>query len=173
MLAQQGHWSEALQLASSIPDRSVRSDKQHEVDYLLACCLAQLGRWQEARDAWERVTASSGAGQTELAAIAQWMIGETFFRQQDYQQAIPAYLRVEMLYGFPHWQARALLQAGKCCEQQHDYRSAMQIYTRLLARFGDTPFSQEASQRLRIARASGNTARETRRGRCDEEMARE
>ena len=38
---------------------------------------------------------------TETAAVAQWMIGETYFMQKQYNQAIKAYHRVEGLYDFP------------------------------------------------------------------------
>ena len=34
---------------------------------------------------------------TETAAMAQWMIGETFFHQNNYDEALRAYSRVEIL----------------------------------------------------------------------------
>ena len=98
------------------------------------------------------MTTSPHGGQTETAAMAQWMIGETYFHQQDYRQAIPAYLRVEILHDFPHWQAAGLLQAGKCYEMQLDHQAAIQLYARVLKQYPNTPFCEEVSRRLRIAR---------------------
>ena len=40
--------------------------------------------------------------------MAQWMIGETYFHQKNYDAAIRAYLELEALYAFPTWQAAAL-----------------------------------------------------------------
>ena len=49
--------------------------------------------------------------------MAQWMIGESFFHQEKYAEALAEYLRVDDRYPFPRWQAAALLQAGKCHER--------------------------------------------------------
>ena len=117
-----------------------------------------MGRFREARTAYERVSASLAGHMSETAAMAQWMIGETYFHQKDYEQAIPAYLRIETLCEFPHWRAGGLLQAGKCFEIRYDYKAAIELYARLLKKYPDTPFREEASRRLRIARSRGRAA---------------
>ena len=152
ILAQEGRWSDALALASTISDRFPAFRQQYEADYLMGRCLASQGRFSEAREAYQRVTNSPHGAKTETAAMAQWMIGETYFHQQDYHQATPAYLRVEIVHDFPDWQAAGLLQAGKCHELQLDPKAAIQLYARLLKQYPDTPFRDEASRRLRLAR---------------------
>ena len=88
--------------------------------------------------------------------MAQWMIGETYFHQKNYDDAIPAYLRVEILYDYPQWNAAGLLQAAKCYELRRDYRAAVELYARLLSEYPDTPYRQQASERLRFARKELN-----------------
>ena len=116
-LAQQEKWIEAKRIAGRIAAQYPDFEAQYEVDYLLGRCLARKALFREAREAYQRVTRSGTGGKTETAAMAQWMIGETYFHQKQYHLALREYLRVETLYAYPNWQAAALLQAGKCCEQ--------------------------------------------------------
>jgi TolA-binding protein len=91
--------------------------------------------------------------------MAQWMIGESFFHQKEYRDAVRAYHRVVSLYAYPQWQAVALLQAGKCHEQSGDWREAVKLYTQLLRDYPETPHAADASQRLRVAqRTAGITS---------------
>ncbi len=151
VLAHRKQWSEAHELASTIAARFPEFRQQYEADYLLGRCLMAQARFQDARVAFEQTIRSTTGGRTETAAMAQWMIGETFFHQKNYLEAIKAYHRVEQLFPFPRWQAGALLQSGKCHEMQGDFRQAVTLYAQLLKDFPDTPFAEEASQRLRVA----------------------
>ena len=81
--------------------------------------------------------------------MAQWMIGETYFHQKQYHLALREYLRVETLYAYPNWQAAALLQAGKCCEQLGHWNLAANFYRRTLKDFANTDFKKKAEQRLK------------------------
>ena len=62
--------------------------------------------YDDARAAFTRVVRSAAGGKTETAAMAQWMIGDTYFQQEKYPDALREYMRVEILYPFPHWQVR-------------------------------------------------------------------
>ena len=110
-----------------------------------------------AREAYTKVLRSPQGGKTETAAMAQWMIGETFFHQENYESAIAAYLRVEILYAYPKWQAGALLQAGKCQETLGRWKDAVDTHARLIQTYPDTEFTDEAKRRLSVAqqRSSG------------------
>ena len=90
--------------------------------------------------------------------MAQWMIGETYFHQKNYTEAIKAYYRVERLYPYPRWQAAALLQSGKCHEMRGEFQDAVKLYGQLLRDYADSPFAEEASQRLRVAQKRATVA---------------
>lgn len=151
VLAHEQRWQEAHDLAATIAEKYPNFRQQYEVDYLLGRALGALAKFEAARAAYDRVVQSPIGGRTETAAMAQWMIGETYFQQEKYDEAIAAYHRVERLFGFERWQAAAILQAGKCHEAKGRYRDAMQMYAQLLKQHAQTSFATEASQRLRVA----------------------
>jgi len=150
ILAQRGQWDEAYELATGIAERFPDFRQQYEVDYLLGRCLSSQARFSEARDAYERVVRSPAGGSSESAAMAQWMIGETYFHQQAYDQAIRAYHRVESLYGFPKWQAAALLQAAKCHELKGERTAALRLYAQVVKDYPESEYAAQASQRLSL-----------------------
>jgi cellulose synthase operon protein C len=158
VLAHQKQWDEAQQIASGIAARWPQFRQQYEADYLLGRCLMAEAKFSEARDAFERTIRSPIGGQTETAAMAQWMIGETYFHQKNYTEAIKAYYRVERLFPYPRWQAGALLQAGKCHEMRGEFHEAVRQYGQLLKDYADSPFAEEASQRLRVSQKRATVA---------------
>ncbi len=141
-------WSEAQQAAEQLLARAAGFPRSYEAHYVLGRCFAARGLFEEARACYRRVTSSPLGGKTETAAMAQWMIGETYFHQRDYASAVREYLRVEILYDFPSWQAAALLQAGKCCEKLGKPDEAAAHYRRVLEHYADTEFREPAAQRL-------------------------
>jgi len=151
VLAQQKQWKKAYEIAVKIVDRFPGFAQQYEVDYLLGRCLAAEGRFGEARAAYQRVVQVPEGRKTETAAMAQWMIGETFFHQKAYDEAIRAYSRVETLYDYPRWQAGALLQMGKCYEMKGEWKKAVEHYTHLSKQHPDSEFTEEGTRRLRVA----------------------
>ena len=104
-------------------------------------------RFTEARAYYHEVVSSNDARRTETAAMAQWMIGEAFFHQKRFDEAIRAYLRVDILYSHRKWRAAALLQAAKCFELENELQKADEPYSRVLAEFADTPFATQANER--------------------------
>lgn len=149
--AYQKKWDEAYAVASKIAAEYPNFEQQHEVDYLLGRCLADRADFDAARKAYQRVLHSPAGAKTETAAMAQWMIGESYFHQKNYEAALREYLRVEILYAYPRWQALALLQAAKCHELMGEWREAAGLYERLLARYSDTPAARDAADRLKTA----------------------
>jgi len=152
--AQLKQWNEAAQIANSIANDHPNFAQQYEADYLLGRCFAAQANFNEARKAYRKVTTAPAGkgGRTETAAMAQWMIGESFLHQKDYESAIRAYLRVPPLYAYPRWQAAALLQAGKCHEYKTEWGRAVQLYQRIQDEFPDTMFADQVAKRLQIAR---------------------
>ncbi|MGE0605892.1 MAG: tetratricopeptide repeat protein [Pirellulales bacterium] len=142
----------ALQLARDLPE----FEQRHEVDYVLGRCLASQAEFDSAREAYRRVTESEMGHGTETAAMAQWMIGETYFHQKNHATALREFLRLEILYDYPTWQAAALLEAGKCHEQLGEWKQAAELYQRIVKEYPDAPVHEDSRQRLRIARERSN-----------------
>ncbi len=151
LLAIERRWPEALEAAQAFLTAHPRSKQSQDAYYLIGRCLTAQARFDEARDAFLKAAPRDGAVKNETAAQAQWMIGETYMHQDNYEQALTEYFRVEALYAFPRWQAAALLQAGKCYEHIGQPREAVVLYRRILTKYPGTTFVEEASQRLREA----------------------
>ena len=148
ILAEQQKWEDAYELASGIEERFPDFGKKYEADYVLGLCRSKQGKPTEALQHYERVIRSPEGGRTETAAKAQWMIGEAYAAQCEFEQALKAYYRVESLYNYPQWQAAALVQAGKCHELQGDDKNAALVWHQVISRFAKTPYAAEAAQRL-------------------------
>ena len=149
LLARKKKWPEAHGLAAGIEKDYPKFSQQYEADYLIGRCLLDQAQLDDARASFIKVVQSPTGGKTETAAMAQWMIGEAYFHQQRYSEAIKEYLRVEILYAFPQWQAAALLQAGKAHEKLGQASDATTLYAQVLQKYGQTSHAKEAVQRLR------------------------
>lgn len=153
IFAHQNDWEAAYEKALEIEQDYPNFAQAHELDYLIGRCLARQGEFQKARAAYTKVTQSTTARQSETAAMAQWMIGETYFHQKNYDAAVRAYAQVASGYeAFPKWKAAALLQIGKCHEIQENWEKATQYYTEVRTDFENSPFAPEAETRLSVVR---------------------
>jgi TolA-binding protein len=148
LAARRQQWAEVLkqaeQLKRDFPDFPLR----YEVDYLHGRAQAGLGQMTAARRSYHRVLENDVARNTETAARAQWMIGETFFHQQDYPRAGAAYAKVMEYQEESDWQARAALQAGKCWELQEDWKQARDVYQAALQRWQASESASQLQARL-------------------------
>jgi len=104
-------------------------------------------RFDEARETLTEIVRSPNPSPT-LRPRAQWLIGETYFLQQRYADAIDAYRRVDLMDTAGQWAPAALLQAGKSFEKLGRSREAATCYTALLTRFRDWPHATVAQTRL-------------------------
>lgn len=152
VLAHQRNWNEAERVARKIEKQFPAFAQQYEVDYVIGRCRASLADFEGARQAYQKVIRSTAGAKTETAAMAQWMIGESYFHQKEYEAALREYLRVEILYAYPTWQAGALLQAGKCHELLGQWQDATRVYERLVQSYPKTSFTEDSRRRLEAAR---------------------
>lgn len=152
-LVQLKQWHEALEVARALAAQSPDFAQQHEVDYVIGRCLAAQADLAGARAAYERVIHSPHAGQSETAALAQWMIGETYFHQEDYSAALAEYEKVPRQFPASRVCAAALLQAGKCHELLGHWDAAVAAYRLLMEKYPTSELSAEAARRVELAQA--------------------
>ncbi|HVA48118.1 MAG TPA: tetratricopeptide repeat protein [Pirellulales bacterium] len=153
ILTHQKQWHDALELASQIETDFPDFEQLYEIDYVIGRCQASLGEFDEARAAYRRVVKSESGAKTETAAKAQWMLGETFFHQKNYESALREYLKVEILYDYPMWQAAALFEAAKCHEHLGEPKEAQELYAKLVKAYPDSPLAKDAAGRLKAFEA--------------------
>jgi len=152
-LEELGRWSEALEAIQTLEAEAPEDvPLRAELNYAKGRALQSVAppRFDEARAAYDRVLEAGVGG--ELAAMAQFMKGETYYHEKDYDEALRAFDKVAILYDAPKWQAMALLEAGKVYEQLDQWAEAAETYERLRSDFPEEPASAEADRRLAASR---------------------
>lgn len=145
----QKKYSDVLKTADRMRQWQPESALLYLVDEVVGRAFKNQARFEEARQAFQRVTSSKAGEKTETAAKAQLMLAETHFLQQQYKEARDAYLRVHFLYQFPEWQAAALFQSGKCAELLKLPQEAAKDYQLLIDQFKDSEYAKQAADRLK------------------------
>ena len=141
-------WTNASMLANDCLDRFGSFSNAYEFRFLLGRAAEYDGMFNDARNHYLQVIESTDGSGTETAAIAQWRIGETFFHQDNHEQAIAAYSKTNADYAFPKWNSAALIQAGKCQEHLGNWQHAEKLYSQLLEQYPQSEYVIDTKERL-------------------------
>jgi len=145
-------WKDVLAGAQALKREVPAGDSASaELDYAQGRASLGLGQLQSARTAFQAVISARKGSDDELAARAQLMCGESYFHQDKFHEALREFLKVDILYQAPRWQAAALLEAGKVYERLDQWADAAETYQRLLSRFPSDRSATEAKNRMREA----------------------
>ena len=116
--------------------------------------LAQFGvgwslenrkKYDDARGWYGKVTAAHNG---PTAARAQFQMGECYFAEGRFDKAAAELLKVEIVYAYPQWSARALYEAGRAFEAMKQADQAKRQYTVCVTKYKDTPSAAQATKRL-------------------------
>ncbi len=145
------NYDEVLKTAADLHKLQPKSLFGYQVEEIVGRSYKQQANFPDAIKSFERVLADPNAFRTETAAKSQFLIAESLFLEQKYEEAFLAYQKVYASYDFPYWQAAALLQSGKCDEQLNQWKEAAKSYAQLVEEFPQSEFIKEARQRLEAA----------------------
>ena len=145
-------WKDVLAAAEAFRSEAPDDPGMAEVDYARGRALQSMAppEFDKAREAYSAVISARKGG--DLAARAQFMRGETYFLQKNYREALREFLKADILYDAPSWQAAALLEAGKVYEQLDQWADAAETYERLRSKFPTDPNATQAQTRLDLVR---------------------
>ncbi len=144
-------YQDVVTIAEDLKHRKPQSPFIYQTEEIVGRSYKQIPKFDEARAAFQRVLKDPVAYRTETAAKAQFLIGETWFLQQKWDAAATEYQFVYSNYKFPEWQAAALVSAGKCDEEQNEWKFAVETYKRVIKEFPGTIVIDEAKRRLEAA----------------------
>lgn len=117
-----------------------------ESDYRAAFDLLKAGRYDEARRGFEAFLASNP--QHELAANAQYWLGEVAYVERDYEGALEAFGKVLEVYPGARKTPDALLKSGYCEYELKRFGRARALLLRVVEEHPGTPAATDAAQRL-------------------------
>lgn len=160
--SQQEKWEDAISWLSAIPADHADSPYLAEAHYELGWAKQNAGQVKEAEKDYEIAAATSRG---EVGARARFMIGELYFNDKKYDDAIKHFQRVMFGYGGDNataavkkWQAKSGYEAARCSEVQIKdaqpaargelIADATKAYQYVVEKHADDPLAAQAKTRL-------------------------
>lgn len=85
----------------------------------------------------------------DVAARAQFLLGECYLEMKEFDKAIIEFSKVEALYAFPAWQSKAAYEMAQSFLRQDNRDRARQQFQRLVKTYPDTPAATAAKSQLK------------------------
>jgi TolA-binding protein len=138
-------WDKSLAALTALVEKHPESSLAPEAIYEQGVAQHNLGKPAEAVKLWEEVIGKTGR---EVAARAQFMIGEVQFEKKEHAEAIKSFFKVSYAYSYPKWQADATYEAGRCFEVLGRADQAMKQYEELVKKFPESDKAALAKERI-------------------------
>ncbi|MDX1925729.1 MAG: tetratricopeptide repeat protein [Pirellulaceae bacterium] len=151
-------YSKLVTAVEDAKKRFPRFDRLHEFDYLLARASVQQIDFDQARLHLKTIVDTAG-NSTSASARAQWMLGETYFMEQNFNEAVSAYKPVTELEQSQPWQTLALMQTAKCFELLNQPSDALDVYRRVVKITKDEKIRQEATARIEVVERTASRSK--------------
>jgi len=138
-------WQKSLEFLGKCTDQFPDSSYAPQAFYEQGWALQNLERFDEAIKLYQKVISMTDG---EVAARAQFMIGEVQFGQKDYKEAVKSYFKVMYGYSYETWQADATFEAARCFEVLRKTDQAVKLYRELIEKFPNSNRVPIAKQRI-------------------------
>ncbi len=141
-------WQKAVAAYEIILERWGDSGLEANTLFDIAFCHFRDKRFPDALEMFRK--ALPILSDRELAAEAQYWIGESLYNMADYDKAIAEFLKVSYNYGdLVHWAATAELKAGEAYTKDEQTDKAIRIYERIISKYGEiSQWGKEAQFRI-------------------------
>ena len=120
----------------------------HRGDLLVGQSFERQARFDEAREAYERVIDSESGRGTPSAAEAQFRIAESFLKQENSDAAYRAYYKVYVGYDAPKYETLALNQAAGIDTKKQRWRAAVDTYRIVIKEFPESAEAVKAQEQV-------------------------
>ncbi|CAA9375982.1 MAG: hypothetical protein AVDCRST_MAG64-304 [uncultured Phycisphaerae bacterium] len=154
--AEMNDFAASQQSYAAFLEQNPKSEFAYRAQFGVAWALENQKQYEPARAAYRKVIEQHNG---ETAARAQFQVGETFFAEGKFEEAVAELLQVEDVYAYPAWSARALLEAGRAFEQLKQDDQAREQYKVLVEKYKDSPEAKLATERLAALKATEPAAK--------------
>ncbi len=144
-LAALQQWPESEAVFARYLDRFPRAELRFQAHFGVGWARENQGRHDDAMEAYGKVI---DRHQGPTAARAQFQVGECLFAQKRFDEAVRAYLKVDILYAYPQWSAAALYEAGRCFGEMGNPVEARAQYEQVQRDHEQTRWAKLAGERL-------------------------
>ncbi|MCB9842367.1 MAG: tetratricopeptide repeat protein [Phycisphaeraceae bacterium] len=152
-LGEAGRWGESDAAYAAFLERHSGDARWFRAAFGRGWCAENSGDPRGAM-AWYGRVVDGHEGET--AARAQFQIGECLYALGEHEEAVRAFMKVDLLHAYPEWSAGALYEAGRCLEQSGDREQARARFAEVVERFGGSEWARMARRALKSAEeASG------------------
>lgn len=150
--------AQAVGAAREFLARYPASEHEPEVRFILARSLKQMQQHAEAaQEVMKLLRAEKGRYESDPDHYSTWLywqqragneIGNSLYKEGEYQNALHVYLRLAQLNPSPAWQLPVQYQIGLCSEHLDFTAKALEAYRKILEYRGEIP-KEELSPSLR------------------------
>jgi TolA-binding protein len=144
---QLGRWAESLEWLDRAAKQFPQSALMPEILCEQGWAKQHLDQWDEAVRLYQQVVAKSDR---EVAARAQFLIGQAHVHHGRHAEAIKSFYTVAYGYSFPRWQADAMYAAGQSLETLKNTSQAVKQYRELVERFPESEKAAAARERIKL-----------------------
>lgn len=139
--------AEAVQIFGAWLAKNEKHPFAAQAHFLIGRARYDLKEYDAALESFGNVPALT---RSDLAAQAQFYIGQVLQARGDFKGASLAYLRVQALYpDVREWVAAAMFENGKCCEALGNKEEALKIYREVAEKYKGTQWAELATGRLK------------------------
>ena len=135
-------WTDAQRTYEAFLRESPASEFLLRAKFGIGWSLENQGKHAEAIQRYRAVL--DEGGRDETTARSQFQIGECHFALKAYDEAIKAFVKVEVNYAYPKWSSRALLDMGKALEATDRPEKAKANYEQIVQKYPDTTAASAA-----------------------------
>ena len=118
----------------------------YQANFGIGWAMENQRKYDDARKWYAKVTASHNG---PTAARAQFQAGECYFAEGKFDKAAGELLKVEIVYAYPEWSARALYEAGRAFEAMKQTDQAKSQYSACVKKYKGTASAAQAAKKLK------------------------
>ncbi len=144
-----GRWQESEAVYRRFISEYPESKFVNRVLFGQGWALENQERYREALGIYRQVV--DRGNHDEITARSQFQIGECCFAMKNYDEAVKALIKVEILYAYPKWSSKALLETGRVLDLLGKKEQALERYQELIRKYPEDDAATVARKKLEDA----------------------